>query len=127
MKIRFASRIALSTLLAFAAVLPLQAQTPAPAAPTVTFQLANDTTIHQSAGPVQVAVQFADNAGLKIGTISGGYSSATLFYTGGPKSASAKLWFYASYFAVGDYVFQATAYDINGIKTTSQITLHLVP
>ena len=95
-------------------------------APTITFVQVNGTTIHQSAGMVPVSATFSDSVGLRSTALSGGYSAVSSRYPGAPKSAVVRLYFYASYYPVGDYTFHAVAVNVSGLKTDSYITLHLV-
>jgi hypothetical protein len=96
-------------------------------AQSITFAPANGTTVHKSAGMVPVSVTCSDPAGLRSTALSGGYSSVSSYYPGAPKSAVLRLYFYASYYPVGDYTFHAAAVNVTGLKTDSYITLHLVP
>lgn len=122
---RFASRLAVTTMLTLAGSLTLKAQAQAPSSTSMVFNLADGQTVSKAAGVVKVEMTAADAAGLRSVAITGGYTSA-LVYPGGARSAFTRLYFYASYFPVGDYTFRATVTNSNGTQAIRAITLHLV-
>jgi hypothetical protein len=121
-----AARFVFAAMMAMTGCIHLNAQTPAPVAPIVTLAQSDGQTVHQSDGLVLMQMNASDPVGLHSVGFSGAYSSAISQFTSPPRSAALTLYFYVSYFPVGDYTFHATAVNTSGLKTDKFITIRLV-
>lgn len=119
-------RLAAMAMLALIGSAGLSAQAQAPAGPTITLNVADGATVHQADGTVLLNMTASDPAGLHTAFISGGYSSANVLFPAGINSATLHLYFFASYYPVGDYKVHCAAVDNNGVQSSRDITIHLV-
>lgn len=95
-------------------------------APTLTFLTADGTMLHKADNPFfPVRAAVSDAAGIQSVSLSSPVGSGCGQFNGA-KSGSIGVTFFAGYYPVGDYVFTARATNVNGLKTSKSITIHLV-
>ena len=122
------SRITLASALIVVAALPLNAQAPAVASPTITFAQANNGVVSVTKGDlVAIRASVSDVNGLQVATLSGaGRNSSSVFSTG-INSATLELYWSTAHAKPGSTVkFTSTASNVAGKGTTASITIHVV-
>lgn len=95
--------------------------------PTITLTPATGTTISKaSKQSIHVQAIVHDSAGLRSCSIQSANSSGSSNYEPGQQDVEIGLTFFAAFYPVGPYTFQASAWNYKGEHTTETIVINVV-